>query len=63
MTKMTSHSSEGRLQVMWHWIWMQETTWKIGRLQKTAMMRPEGNGGFGPGEWNADDEIDIDIIY
>ena len=23
----------------------------------------EGNGGFGPGEWNADDEIDIDIIY
>ena len=23
----------------------------------------EGNGRFGPGEWNADDEIDIDIIY
>jgi hypothetical protein len=23
----------------------------------------EGNGVLGPGEWNADDEIDIDIIY
>jgi len=23
----------------------------------------EGNGRFGPGEWNADDKIDIDIIY
>ena len=23
----------------------------------------EGNGGFGGGEWNADDKIDIDIIF
>ena len=23
----------------------------------------EGNGRFGPREWNADDEIHIDIIY
>jgi hypothetical protein len=23
----------------------------------------EGNGGFGAEEWNADDEIDIDLIY
>jgi len=22
-----------------------------------------GDGGFGAGEWNADDEIDLDIIF
>ena len=44
--------SKGGLQVMWHWIWMQKTTWRIKRLQKTAMMRTMvdlelGNGMLG----------------
>jgi len=49
MTKRMSHSSKGRLWVMWHCIWMWETIRRIRRPQRTATMRAMGDLELGNG--------------